>query len=456
MYAFKSLVVNIKNADVKSIILFKNVVLSFLIRGAAIIVSLFTLPAYMNFFSDQTILGIWFTAISVLSWILTFDLGIGNGLRNYLVEPFMKNDTEEIKKNISSAYILVGLLVIFLSIISMIIIPLLNWNLVFNIPKDKISPDVLQFMTTMLILGILLQFWLKLITSIFYALQKAAMPSFLLLCSSFLMLLFTLYSKTDNIIYNIKSLSIAYALTANIPYLIATLFLFSTLLKKCKPNIYYFKKSYAKRIIKLGGNFFYLQILTMIMFSTNEFFISWLVNPKEVVTYQIYNKLFSILSTFFNLALTPVWSAVTEARIKNDYLWVKRLYHKLNLMLLILVLFEIILIILMPNILNFWLGNNAIEVNSLYCFLFALYNILFIKVGIDTNIIAGLGKLKVQTYALTITTLLKVGLSILLINITGSWITLIIANNIALIPYIVIEFFDIRHRFKLFNKDDIK
>ena len=436
---FKNLIIKFKKYDIKSVRLIKNIVFSFLIKGLALIVSFFNMPAYMNFFNNEIVLGMWFTAISILSWILTFDFGIGNGLRNHLVEPLIKNDTKEIKKNISSAYMSVGGIVIILTIISTVIIPLLNWNLILNISSDIVSRDTILFMVTMLIVGILVQFWLKLVTSIFYALQKPALPGLLNLVSAILMLIITLFAKTHDITYNIKILSVAYVFTANIPFVIATIIIFSTKLKQCKPSIRYFNKIYAKRILKLGGLFFYLQILTMVMFSTNEFLISLLVDPKEVVKFQVYNKLFSLISTFFNLALSPVWSAVTESCIKKDYSWVRKLNIKLNSMLLILVPLESILIILMPMILKYWLGNNAISVNYYYSIIFAIYNIIFMKVSIDTSIIAGLGTLKVQAIALTISTILKLVLSFIIINISNSWIAIIVANILALIPYIIIE-----------------
>lgn len=62
-----------------------NTIGALLVKGGAIIISLYTIPAYLNYFNSQQILGLWFTILSVLSWILTFDLGIGNGLRNHLV-----------------------------------------------------------------------------------------------------------------------------------------------------------------------------------------------------------------------------------------------------------------------------------------------------------------------------------------------------------------------------------
>ncbi|WP_214709009.1 MULTISPECIES: hypothetical protein [unclassified Exiguobacterium] len=444
---YKFLSSKLKRLDFKSAQLIRNITLSFLIKGAAIIVSLLTLPVYISYFSDNLVLGMWFTAISLLSWILTFDLGIGNGLRNHLVSPLINKDNQEIRKNISSAYISVGIIVLFLSVLSFFIIPLINWNVVFNVPSYLIDGETLSFMATMLITGILIQFFLKLVSSIFYSLQKSAIPGLLILVSSISMLLFAFFIKNDDLDMKIKLISIAYVFATNIPYLIATLVLFSTKLKTAKPSFKYFESKYALRIIKLGGIFFYLQILTMIMFNTNELLISWLINPAEVVQFQVYNKLFSVVSTFFNLALTPVWSAVTEARVKNDYIWIKLLYKKLNLSLLLLIPLQAILILLFPYIIDFWLRDSSIDVSYTHGIIFAVYNILFMKVSIDTSIIAGFGKLKIQSVSLTFTTILKILLSIIIIQYTESWIFIVTANIFALLPYIIIEYFDIKYRF---------
>lgn len=426
----------------------KNVIYSFGIKGLAMFISLFTMPAYIRYFDSNTVLGIWYTAISILTWIMTFDLGIGNGLRNYLVKPLVENNKKEIKTYISSSYITILIISIIIGILGYIIIPNVPWNNIFNISKEIVNQDILIFMVTALFIGVIINFILNLIKPIYYALQKSAVPSLLTLCSNILMLLYVLLAKTDNLEYNIKSLSIVFVFTQNIPYLIASIVIFFTKLKGAFPSIKYYSKEYSKKIVKLGTAFLYLQILTMVIFGTNEFLITHWINPEDVVEFQVYNKLFTIIATLFNLALTPVWSAVREACVKKDISWINSLKKKLNLSLILVIPCEIILVCLSQFIVNIWLRENAIEINYIYAIIYAIYNTIYMKVTIDASLIGGLGKLNVQAISMTVTTFLKLVITFLLIKIYNNWIVIIIGNIIALGPYIVIEYFDINRQIK--------
>ena len=439
--------------DFKTIRLMKNIFLSFSIKGLAMFVSLFTMPAYMKFFDNQVALGMWFTAISMLSWILTFDLGIGNGLRNYLVKPIIENDYIEIKKLISSAYISIGLLVIVIIIGGLPIIYNIRWNQVFNITNDIVASQTLIFMVTVLFIGIMINFMLRLINSVYYALQQSALPSFLTLASSIMLLLYIVFSEDKGLENNIKTLSMVNAFCTNLPFLIGTIILFVTKFRNSRPSFRFYKTQYVKKILKIGGAFFWLQIMTMVMFGTNEFIITWLANPEDVVTFQIYNKIFMILCTLFNLALTPVWSAIREAYVKKDFNWITRLYKKLNYLLVMLIPVEILIIICLQPIINMWLGENGITINYTYAIIFAIYNFIYMKVSIDTSIVNGLGKLRIQSIALTVTVIIKIVVTVGIMGIINNWIVIVISNIIALLPYICIEYFDIRNQMLLLKEN---
>jgi len=78
--------------------LITNLAASVLIKGLAIIINLLTIPSYLKYFNNQAALGIWFTLLSIMTWVLAFDIGIGNGLRNHLIMAFANNDKERIKR----------------------------------------------------------------------------------------------------------------------------------------------------------------------------------------------------------------------------------------------------------------------------------------------------------------------------------------------------------------------
>lgn len=64
--------------------LLKNIIGAFVVKGGSLIISVVLLPLYLRFFGDQTVLGIWYTILSILNWVVLFDLGLGQGLRNQL------------------------------------------------------------------------------------------------------------------------------------------------------------------------------------------------------------------------------------------------------------------------------------------------------------------------------------------------------------------------------------
>lgn len=77
--------------------LLKNIIGAFVVKGGSLIISVVLLPLYLRFFGDQTVLGIWYTILSILNWVVLFDLGLGQGLRNQLPVFIEKNNQKRYK-----------------------------------------------------------------------------------------------------------------------------------------------------------------------------------------------------------------------------------------------------------------------------------------------------------------------------------------------------------------------
>ena len=273
--------------------LINTVLGSFLVRGFGFLVSFALFPLYLNYFDDNTVLGCWFTMCSVLSWIQVFDLGIGNGLRNHLTADLSLKNYESARQYISSSYILMGGVTVFISFLAFIISRYIDWNSVFNISEQSISPESLRKGVVIALCGVLCFFFLKLIISILYALQKSALPNFLNLLSTVLLLIFLwVYDSTGDVERDFVTISWVQAVTGCLPLLVATIIVFAKDLKECLPSFKYFRWDKATGVLSLGILFLVLQLLYMIITVTNEFFISYFFDPSFVVEYQIYIKIF--------------------------------------------------------------------------------------------------------------------------------------------------------------------
>lgn len=437
---FELIINKIKNSSENDKIVYKNVIGAFLVKGGALFVTLFTLPAYIKFFNNDTVLGIWYTLLSLLNWILNFDLGIGNGLRNHLSLSISLKDEEKTKQYISSAYFSVGGIVLFMSIVFVFLARNIDFNNLLNISQDVISAEAMYFTMVIVFIGVMIQFWLKLINSILYALQKSSINNFLALCTNILILLATLLIPSNSNEINIIVMAIIHALFVALPLLIVTIVIFRRDLSYAMPSIKAMTKENIRDVLALGSVFFFIQIEYMIIMSTNEFLISKTGGSKYVVDYQVYYKLFSLGSTIFALTLTPLWSVVTKAKAEKKYEWIKNTYKRFMLLAGLFCVGEFLLILFVEPITFLWLGKeNVPDIKVWNNIIFAIFGCLMIVNSVQSSIANGLGELKIQLVCFTIGAILRVPLSYILVDLFGDWIGVVVANVICMAIYSIIQ-----------------
>lgn len=450
-----NIVAKIKNGSEKDKVIYKNVIGAFAVKGASLILSLFTMPAYMRFFADEQILGVWFTLLSVLSWILNFDLGIGNGLRNNLTTALATGNRKAAKEYISSAYWMIGLVMLTAGSFGLIILPYISWNLVFNVNPALLSSAVLSRAVQWCFLGIVLQFFLRLISSVLYAMQMSAVNNFLALLTSALQLVFVLIAPSRTPEENLQMFAWAYVVCVNLPLLVASVGVFFGPLRDCIPGFQSFNRKKAKSVLSLGGIFFVCQVLYMLIANTNEILITRYTHPANVVEYQIYNKLFTLVATLFMLALTPIWSAVTKAIAEKDYVWIQKTKKKLLGLSLLASVLEFLVIPFLQVIVNSWLGEEAIIIDYSNAACFALFGSSMVFQSAISTIANGTGKMHVQALCYGGGILVKLIFIHFGIAITGNWIVIILANALILIPYCIIQNHVINCNIKCAIQDDI-
>jgi len=433
----------------KDKVVIKNIVAAFVIKGGALLISFFSLPAYIRYFDNNEVLGVWYTILSVLTWILAFDFGIGNGLRNKLVGALVRNDKTEVKQNVSSAYFVIGGIVLLVTSLGSIVSPYINWNSVFNISETLVSPATMLFMVTCVFFTIMLQFFLRLISFVLYALQKSALNNLMALITSVTQLMFVILFPYVNTETNIKVLSVVYLLCVNVPLFIATIIIFATKLKGCYPSFKFLNKSAAKSILQLGGVFFWNQIMYMLITNTNSILITKFIGPGSVVDYQIYYRLFLVPGMLFMLALTPMWSAITKAFEEKDGAWINKYFKLLNRLVMMVILCEFLIVPFLQILVNIWLGENTISINYINAMIFALFGSVFIYVSVLSTFACGMGKMKLQAIFFTIGVGVKFILIYIGFTLYNNWIIIVLSDIIILLPYCLFQLIAFKKQFSI-------
>jgi O-antigen/teichoic acid export membrane protein len=425
-------------------IIAKNVLAAFIIKGGSLLLSLFSTPLFLRFFNeDKEILGVWYTLLSVLAWFMTFDLGIGNGIRNRLVNAFSDKDHAEAKKIISSGIFVNALVTVALIAIGFVLLNFIDLNWFLNIPAQTISLKTLQTSAFVVFLAIMLRFFLTVVSSVFYAIQNSFVNNVLSLCSSLLQFLFVLVFDFDNPEQALLCLAWGYLITSNLPSIIAGIVVFCTKLRYCAPSIRFVDKQHIRQVMGIGSVFFICQIMYMLMMNTNEMLISKMFSPEYTTDYTFYFKITSLISTVLTLAMTPIWSVVTKAIAEDNYKWVKKLYRVLKLIGLGAVVLEFSLIPFLQIIMNVWLQDNAITINYGTAIAFAFFGSVFIYTGILSTIVCGMTRMKLQTVSYAIAMVVRFVLIYVFAKLGGSWDVVIWSTVFVLLPYCIVQHIDL-------------
>ncbi len=399
--------VGIKSDRTKNIT--KHVLLSFVYKGGSIIASFLLVPLTIDYLDTENY-GIWLTLSTFIAWFSFFDIGLGNGLRNKFAEAKANGDMTLARGYVSSAYFTIGAVSLGLIVIFTLLNFFIDWTKVFNASRG-LQKDLSLLMP--IVFGFFcLQLVVKLITTIYTADQHHSMQgkiNFFTQAGS--LLLIWILTKTNE-----SSLLVFGTIFSIFPVailIVSNWLAFNKRYKDYKPSLRLWKKEYLKDIFGLGVRFFVIQISWIIISSTDNFIISYLYSPQDVVPFNLGLKLFSLSTMVFTIIVTPYWSSFTESYIKGDLSWVKKSMNQLNKFTILFSLGCLILLLLSPQLYSLWVGDK-IEVTYSMSVLICFYTMCIIYLTPYNYFLNGIGKIRLQLYQSTIMAFLNIPISILI------------------------------------------
>lgn len=407
----------------------KNIIILFIIHVFNFFSLLAIVPVTINYLGEVEY-GIWLTLASILSWLINLDFGIGNGLRNKLAEALALNDFKLARIYVSTAYAVFTIGITLSAVVYLVIHGFLNWANILNAPNNYVS--LLNTIVLYVIILFLVQFLLKLLTSIINADQRPALNGALsLIINASTLIAVMILSKIAE-----PSLFLYGIIASLIPIIvfgIASLYLFNGHYKNISPSIKYLDFKYSAGLVKLGLQFFVMQISSLIVFTTGNIIIAQLFGPKEVVTYNVAYKYFYMVPLVFNVILAPFWSAFTDAYVKAEYDWIRNAIKKLILVWSVFSVITLLMIVFSDFAYLIWVGEQ-IKVP----FALSIATGIFVIIANWNNIFAyfinGVGKIRLSLYYSIFTAVINIPLSIFLAEFAGLGITgVMISTNICLI-----------------------
>jgi O-antigen/teichoic acid export membrane protein len=386
----------------------KNIVISLLVKGISIAVSLLMVPLTLDYLNN-TKYGIWLTVSSFITWLSFFDIGLGHGLRNKFAEAKARGKLKLARIYVSTTYAVLGIIIGCVFILFFLINPFLNWSQIFNAPPEMAKELA---MLVLLVVGFFcMQFVLDLVGVVLAADQETAVNDLLRLIGSVISLLivFILTKTTGGSLFYF---GLAFSGTSVLVFFIASVALYKTKYLQFSPSFKFVRFRFAKKLFNLGVQFFVIQIVWIIMFSTDNIIISQLFGPEEVGPYNIAYKYFGMITMAFSVLTTPFWSAYTEAFTKGDIAWIKNINKKLKLAWLLLVGLSIIMLFISPYFYDLWIGDKLIIPFTL-SLLMCIYVITVNWGSIFVIFLNGVGKVRLQLYVSIAAGIANIPLSIL-------------------------------------------
>lgn len=387
--------------DKRSVMAKKNVLASVLIKGVDTLVYLLLVPLTLGYLNAYEY-GIWLTLSSILAWINSFDIGLGNGLRNKLGEAMAVNDKDRARGYVSTTFFMLLILSTVIFVVFSVVIYYLDWYSILNVDSETVGN--LQEVVEVSFLFFCISFLFKFVGNVYQGLQLPAVNNLIGLGGhlfSFIVIFILRFTVPGSLFW------VAFVYSAAFPavYFLCYPITFFKFYPYLSPSYRYFRKEYLKDLFSLGILFFVIQVMSLVLFSLSNVIISNLFGPDQVTPYNIAFKYFSFVSIFFGFLLAPIWAATTDAYARNDLAWIRASINKI-LKILAGVSFLVFIMIICSNfVYKLWVGDGVVIPIEM-SFLMGFYVLLIQYSSCFSSILNGMGKLKLQAINIVIVAIL--------------------------------------------------
>ena len=180
-----------------------------------------------------------------------------------------------------------------------------------------------------------------------------------------------------------------------------------------------------------------IQIGLLFVFSSDNYILSNAFGPKDVVPYEIINKLFQFPMMIVFAALSPLWSMFAKDYSDKNHLNLLNTFKKFNYYFVGISILIIILALICPYIISVWI-KQKINIPENLVFYVAIVTALRIFVSFYSFFLYGVEKINKYIIVLLLSLLIKFPLTFFLIHLGFGINSVAIATLLIMLVWVII------------------
>lgn len=424
--------------DARTTLLRKNILLSFLAKGWSAVV-VFLLAPVTLLCLDQYANGVWMTISTMLVWIDTMDIGLGNGLRNKLAEYIAKEDRERAQQATSTTFFTLMLIIFPLTALLVGMVLLLDVESLLNVDA-RLVPDLgSAIIAAVILFGSTFVF--KFIGNVYMALQLPAVNNAIIAIGQTVTLLMTFVAYNAGW-HSLMAIAIINTASPLLVWMISYPLTFCKYYHHLMPLPKCFRWSMVSELYSLGLQFFVIQISSIVLFMSTNLLISRWFSPEMVTPYNLAYRYFGTLLVIFTVVCTPYWSATTDAYQRGDMQWIEGADKRMNRIMLGMFAVVVAMLALSNVVYYLWINywqKSSVTIPVTLSMLTALYVFTLVMSMRYSNFLNGMGALRLQLIMTTIAAVLFVPLAWIAVKITGSIYALLAVMVLVNLPGLIVN-----------------
>lgn len=311
--------------------------------------------------------GVWITISGLVGLLNFLDLGVGNALINRVAEVAALKSKKKLSETISGGLFALAIISILIGTLSYLLAIFIPWNTFFKFEDEKIY---LETINTIKIFSILfaINMFADGIGKIFYGIQRVYEANLVRSIGALLSLILIWYViKANGDMSHLLIASMSGLISANF-FLLCILIIQKKIIYKnlIKNSLFEFPS-----LVKIGGQFFFLQVGVTILGSIDNLIIINYLGASTVAIYSVVQKLFQFSIQPCQVINYGLWPAYANAKNHGDANFIIKTFKK-SIIFTFLVSggLGLLLVIFGRPIISYWTNS---DINIPYAMLIAYF-----------------------------------------------------------------------------------